>query len=122
MKNILIIAILLWVVGCSTKTEKIQSGIAPFMKENYPSATYNIVINSNLNKLIINDQGDVLNKENMDSLMIETLGHFYLSFYQSSSMAATNSKFKIAYESKTVNVESKTYNLLELDDLFDFGK
>lgn len=89
------------------------------MSENYPNATFEIVTKDNLQQLIIEDKSDVVKEDNLESIMTETLGNFYLSFHESSPSAATSSELMISYQSETLTWESETYDLFELGDMFN---
>ena len=100
------IFLLLLFISCSTPTEKMTSSLKPFMTSAYPNANYEIVSNDNVHQLIIRDKGNVVNEKNVESIMNETLGSFYLSFHQSSSSAATNSELMISYQSEAFSWQS----------------
>jgi hypothetical protein len=119
MKYLFKSVILLLVISCSTPTEKMADSLNPFMTTNFPNASFEIIKQDNLQKLIIKDNGNTLNEDNLESLMTETLGNFYLSFYQSSHSAATDSKLMISYKSDDLTWESESYDLFELGDMFN---
>ena len=89
------------------------------MDSKFPNASFEIVKTENLQKLIILDEGITVQENNLESLMIETLGNFYLSFYQSSNIAATDSELLISYKSENISWESEPYNLFELGEMYD---
>jgi hypothetical protein len=113
MKQIIKILFILVLFSCSIRTEKIINNIEPNIKEDFPSATIEIITENNLQKLIKLDKGNYITEENIDFIMTSTLGSFYKSFYISSSTAPTNSKLVILYESETLKWESKTYDLFQ---------
>ncbi len=119
MKYLFKSIILLLVISCSSPTEKMTDSLSPFMTTNFPNANFEIIKQDNLQKLIINDNGNTLNEDNLESIMTETLGNFYLSFYQSSNSAATNSELMISYKSKNLSWESEAYDLFELGEMFN---
>jgi hypothetical protein len=119
MKKVIKILFILVLFSCSSRTEKMINDIEPNIKENFPSATFEIITENNLQKLIILDNGNSITEENLDFIMTSTLGSFYKSFYISSSTAPTNSKLVILYESETLKWESKTYDLFQLGEMFN---
>jgi hypothetical protein len=119
MKKVIKILFILVLFSCSSRTEKMINDIEPNIKENFPSATFEIITENNLQKLIILDNGNSITEENLDFIMTSTLGSFYKSFYISSSTAPTNSKLAILYESETLKWESKTYDLFQLGEMFN---
>ena len=118
MKYLFKSIILLLVISCSSPTEKMSASLSPFMTTNFPNASFEIVKQNNLQKLIIEDQSNTINEDNLESIMTETLGKFYLSFYQSSNSAATNSELMISYKSNSLSWDSETYDLFELGDMY----
>jgi hypothetical protein len=119
MKKVIKILFILVLFSCSSRTEKMINDIEPNIKEDFPSATFEIITENNLQKLIILDKGNSITEENLDFIMTSTLGSFYKSFYISSSTAPTNSKLVILYESETLKWESKTYDLFQLGEMFN---
>jgi hypothetical protein len=119
MKKVIKILFILVLFSCSSRTEKMINDIEPNIKEDFPSATFEIITENNLQKLIILDKGNSITEENLDFIMTSTLGSFYKSFYISSSIAPTNSKLVILYESETLKWESKTYDLFQLGEMFN---
>jgi hypothetical protein len=119
MKKVIKIIFILVLFSCSSRTEKMINDIEPNIKEDFPSATFEIITENNLQKLIILDKGNSITEENLDFIMTSTLGSFYKSFYISSSTAPTNSKLVILYESETLKWESKTYDLFQLGEMFN---
>lgn len=89
------------------------------MESTFPNANFEIVKVENLYKLVIDDAGNNVQEDNLNSLMTETLGNFYLSFYQSSNSAATKSELLISYQSKNISWESESYNLFELGKIYN---
>lgn len=84
----------------------------------YPKADFEIVSKNNVWQLIISDKGNAVKEDNVESIMTETLGSFYVSFHQSSVNAGTNSELMILYQSDTFSWQSESYNLFELGDMF----
>jgi hypothetical protein len=119
MKKVIKIIFILVLFSCSSRTEKMINDIEPNIKEDFPSATFEIITENNLQKLIILDKGNSITEENLDFIMTSTLGSFYKSFYISSSTAPTNSKLVILYESETLKWESKTYDIFQLGEMFN---
>jgi len=119
MKYLLKSIILLLVISCSSPTEKMTASLNPFMTTNFPNASFEIVKQNNIQKLIIEDHSNTVQEDNLESIMTETLGNFYLSFYQSSNSVATNSELMISYKSKSLSWESETYDLFELGDIYN---
>ncbi len=95
------------------------ASLNPFMTTNFPNASFEIVKQNNIQKLIIEDHSNTVQEDNLESIMTETLGNFYLSFYQSSNSVATNSELMISYKSKSLSWESETYDLFELGDIYN---
>ena len=122
MKSIFKYFPLLLLVACNTPQETTSSLLEPFIRKAFPKANFEVVVQNNIHKLIINDQGPVAQEFNMDSLMTETLGNFYLSFYQSSPNVAANSELMISYSAKDLVWESEAYNLFELGEMYSLVK
>ena len=91
----------------------------PFMTENFPDATFEIIIKDSLHQLIINDKKNLVNEDNSDEIMTKTLGNFHKVFYKYSNGVATNSVFNILYENETSTWRSDTYTLKELGEMYN---
>ena len=116
MKQILIISLLFVIIGCSSQEEKITEGMKPFMTENFPDATYEVVIEESLHKLKINDPGNVMNQENYQPFVKKTFSEFYKVFLKSTKGADSASKFEMLYENETLNWKSDRFTLTQLSD------
>lgn len=119
MKYIFKIFTLLLLVSCSSPTDKMTDSLDPFMSTNFPNASFEIAQQGNIQNLIIEDHGNIVHEDNLESIMTNTLGNFYLSFYQSSNITATNSKLMISYNSDYFSWESEAYDLFELGEMFN---
>lgn len=119
MKPIVRFLIVIMFVACSSRSEKITETITPFMITNFPNASFEVIEIENLNKLVIRNKDKTIKNNHFDSLMTETLGTFYLNFYKSDPSAETDSEFSVSYYSTNFFWESKTYNLLELSELYN---
>ena len=93
--------------------------IEPFIKENFPNSEFDVITEINLHKLVILDKSNSINKDNIDSKMVSTLGSFYKSYYISSIESPRETKLMILYESETLKWESKTYDLFELGEMYN---
>lgn len=89
------------------------------MDSKFPGASYEFVKTENLQKLIIDDAGNTWQEDNLESVMTETLGNFYLSFYQSSNSAATSTELMVSYKSEKLSWESENYDLFELGKMYN---
>lgn len=120
MKYILTTIVLLLFVGCSSTPDEISTAMKPFMSQNFPKATYDVIAEEHLYQLVINDQGDAVSKDNVEPKMTETLGQFFSSFYNTSNTESVDSKLMIVYKSKTFTWNSKMYDFTELGKMFSF--
>jgi hypothetical protein len=69
MKKVIKIIFILVLFSCSSRTEKMINDIEPNIKEDFPSATFEIITENNLQKLIILDKGNSITEENLDFIM-----------------------------------------------------
>lgn len=120
MRIILTTIVLFLFIGCSSTPDEINNAMKPFMSENYPKATYNIVPDRDVYKLVINDEGDAISKGKVEPLMTHTLGQLFTSFYNTSNSEAVDSKLMIVYKSKTFTWKTKEYDFSELGKMFKF--
>ena len=105
-------------VGCSSKLQRMNSAMEPFMTENFPEATFEIAIKDNLYQLIIKDPANQVNENSSDELMTKTLGQFYMVFYKYSNSAAPDTELEIIYENETSTWQSGTYALDDLSNMY----
>ena len=106
-------------VGCSSKLQRMNSAMEPFMTENFPGATYKIAVMDKLHLLKIDDPGNLVDESNTDEVMSKTFKEFYMVFYKYSNGGATDSEFQIVYENETSTWRSETHTLKNLDEFFN---
>lgn len=119
MKPILLVSILFILIGCSSKLERMNSSMEPFMSQNFPDATYKIVVKDKLHQLKIDDPGNLVDESNTDEVMLKTFKEFYMVFYKYSNGGATDSEFQIVYENETSTWRSETHTLKDLSEFFN---
>lgn len=105
-------------MGCSSTPDEINTAMKPFMLKNFPEATYNTVAENNVYRLVIDDKGKLITKDNIEPLMTETLGQFFLSFYKTSNSKAIDSKLMVDYKSDKFTWESEKHSFSELGKMF----
>lgn len=122
MKHILLLSLLFVIIGCSSKEEKITSGMKPFMAENFPDASFEIVIKDNLYQLVINDGGNLMNKENYEPIVNRLFSAFYKVFLTFTDGSEADSKFEVLYENDTLTWKSDTFKLSDLSDVYNLNR
>ncbi len=120
MKNILSILVLLLLMGCSAIPDEVDTAMESFMSENFPNAEYQTVAKKDLYQLVINDSGNAVTKDNVEAVMNQTLGQFFISFYNTSNSKAVDSKLMIVYESETLSWKTDEYSFDELGKMYKF--
>ncbi len=118
MKQILIVSLLFLFFGCSSEKEKITSGMEPFMTENFPDTTYEIVVENSLYQLVINDGGNLMNRDNYEPIVAKIFSEFYKVFLMSTKGADAASKFEILYENDTLTWKSERLTLGEISEVY----
>jgi len=118
MKQILLISVLFMFIGCASKTEKLNSGMKPFMTNNFPDANYDVIVTNDLYQLVMNDEGNVMNQDNYEPIAAKTFSELYKVFLMSSKSANKDSKFEILYENESMTWKSDRLTLTELSEIY----
>ncbi|WP_159038337.1 hypothetical protein [Brumimicrobium mesophilum] len=119
MKRFLLVSILFVLIGCSSESEKLTSGMQPFMAKNFSKAKFEIRVNNKIYKLMIFDKGNVMNKDNYVPIVTRTFSEFYNVFSQSNNSAFTDSQFEILYENDSLKWKSDRLSLIELSEVYE---
>lgn len=118
IKLLILLPIILF-ISCSTRTEKIESDLKPYIEKHFPESNYSVQDHNNNNNihLIINTKKQI-SDEYAEEKLTMTLGTLYKIFYNSSSVAPADTVISVTLKTDISKWESKKYDLLQLGKMF----
>lgn len=110
----------LLIFSCTSRTEQIVTGMAPFVENRFPTAEYSVGQTNNEFLFTISTNSEI-QKSELDEIMISTLGEFYKNFYLSSNEAATKSTLQVTIKSSSGSWSTRKYDLFELGEKYEIN-